>query len=151
MSLSSVWNCRGAKQDGCYRHWSAVHSVKVSYLVSIYSKKVGGLHSSISPPTHFDKSRLLHFIQRSSLYNCAIVHALFHTKFHKCSINLPDHKATLSVPLYYDCYINSDHMSHITSNCRNTLKHFYTTRNEYDTYLHDFQVLHKIFLIKCYT
>jgi len=113
MPLSSVWNCRGAKYVGCYRHWSAVRSVKVTSLVSIYSIKVAGLRTFISPPTHFDKSRLLRFTKRSSLCSCAIFHALCHIKFHKFSIDLPDHNVTLFVPLYYDCYLKSDQKLHL--------------------------------------
>jgi hypothetical protein len=125
MPLSSVWNCCGAKQVGCYRHWSAVHSVKVTYLLSIYSIKVVGLHICIYPPTHFDKSRLLRFTKPSSLYSCAILHALFHITFHEVSINLPDHKITLFVPLYYDCYLKSDQMSHLLLRiATNILKNF---------------------------
>jgi hypothetical protein len=93
----------------------------------------------ISPPTHFDKFRLLRFTKRSSLYNCAILQVLFNIKFHKFSINLPGQKVTPFVLLYYDCYLKSDQMSHITSICHKTLKQFYTTGNEYDIFSHDFQ------------
>jgi hypothetical protein len=90
-----------------------VHTVKVTCLMSTYSIKVVGLHICISTPTHLDKSRLLRFTKPSFLYNCAILHALFHIKFHKFSINLPDHKVTLFVPLYYDCHLKSDQISHL--------------------------------------